>query len=61
MPIDILPDVKIKTFKVYFLKFSYWKIVNKTFDKMHAQKRMEFNLQPTFYGYPVLSKDGGEI
>ena len=48
-----LPKVKIKTVKVYLLGFSDRKIVDKTFDKSHAQKQMEFITQPTFHGYTV--------
>ena len=53
MFINILPDVKIKTIKIYFLKPVDRKIVNDIFDKLHVQKRMEFTIQPTFYGYPI--------
>ena len=53
MPIDILPDVKIKAVKIYPLGFADRQIVDKNFDKLHAQRRMEFTTQPTLYGYPV--------
>ena len=53
MPINILFDVKIKTVKIYSLKSVDRQIVNKFFDKLHAQKRMEFITQLTFHGYPV--------
>ena len=50
MPIDILPDIKIKTVKIYPLKFIDRQIINKTFVNLHAQKRMEFITQPIFTG-----------
>ena len=53
MPIDILPDVKIKTVKNHFLNIFGRKIVDEKFDKLYAQGRMELILQPTFYGYPI--------
>ena len=53
MPIDILPDVKIKATKTYFLGPVDRQMVDDIFDKLHAQKRMEFISQPTFHGYPV--------
>ena len=54
MPIEILPDDKIKTVKFYFLGFFDRKIIDETFDKLHTQKRMEFTTQPTFYKYPIV-------
>ena len=53
MPINILPDVKIKTVKIYFLKPADRKIINDIFDKLHVQGRMEFTTQPTPHGYSV--------
>ena len=52
MFINTLPDVKMKTIKVYLLKPVDPKIVDDIFDKLHAQKRMEFTTQSTFHGYP---------
>ena len=53
IPINDLPDVKIKTVKINFSNFFDRKIVNEKFDKLHIKRRTEFTTQPTLYKYPI--------
>ena len=53
MPIDIQPEAKIESAKVYPLGPADRKFVDEVFDKLHEQGRMEYTSQPTPHGYPV--------
>ena len=53
MPIDIQSNAKIKTAKIYSLEPTDRKFVNKTFDKLHKQKRIKYFSQPTSHNYPI--------
>ena len=47
MSIEIKSNVKIETAKMYSLSFVDRKLVDDTFDKLHAQKRMKYTSQST--------------
>ena len=53
MPIEIQPDAKIESAKVYPLGSADRKFVDEVFHKLHEQGRMEYTSQPTPHGYPV--------
>ena len=53
MPITLKPDAKIDAAKVYPLGPADREFVDKEFNKLHDQGRMEFTKQPTPFGWPV--------
>ena len=53
MSIEIKSNVKIKAAKMYSLNFVNRKLVNETFDKLHAQKRMKYVSQFTSHDYSI--------
>ena len=58
MPINILPDVKIKTVKIYLLKKFDQKIVDKTFDKLNTQFYMQTRTKkPKIIFFPTSMAD----
>ena len=55
MLIELKSDAKIEAAKVYPLDSANRKLVDETFDKLHAQKRMEYTSQPTPHDYSVFA------
>ena len=53
MPITLKPDAKIDAAKVYPLKPADREFLDKEFNKLHDQGRMEYTSQPTPFGWPV--------
>ena len=55
MSIEIKSNVKIETAKMYSLSFVDRKLINDTFDKLHAQKRMKYISQSTSHEYSIFA------
>ena len=53
MPIDLKPGAIPKAAKVYPLSGKDKNEVDKVFNKLHAQGKMEYSANPTPFGYPV--------
>ena len=53
MPIRVKPESDPKPARVYPLSQKDRDEVNKVFDKMHAQGKMNYSTQSTPYSYPV--------
>ena len=53
MPINLKPGAEAKPAKVYPLGQRDREVVDRTFDKLHAQGKMHFTSQPTPFSYPV--------
>ena len=55
MLIEIKSNVKIETIKMYSLNFVDKKLINNTFDKLHAQKRMKYINQSILHEYSIFA------
>ena len=55
MSIEIKSNVKIKTTKMYSLSFVDRKLIDDTFDKLHAQRRMKYTNQFTSHKYSIFA------
>lgn len=53
MPIPLKPGAKPSPSKVYNLSIADRAKLNKTFDKLYKQGKIEFSKQPTEFAYPV--------
>ena len=53
MFINFKLKVKVKLIKIYLLKQRDRKIINKIFDKLHAQNKIHFIFQFTFFNYLI--------
>ena len=53
MPIPLKPDAVAKPSRVYPVSQKDREVIDSTFDKLHAQGKMEWSSQPTPYSYPV--------
>ena len=55
MSIELKLDAKIETTKIYLFDFANRKLVDKTFDKLHAQNRMKYISQLISHDYSVFA------
>ena len=55
MSIEIKSNVKIETTKMYSLNLVDRKLVDETFDKLHAQERMKYTSQFTSHDYSIFA------
>lgn len=53
MSINLKSDAKISVAKVYSLKFKEKTLIDQKFDKLHAQKRMQYFFQSIDHEYFV--------
>ena len=53
MFINLKFEIEIKSTKIYLLKQRNRKIINKTFDKLHAQSKIHFTFQFMFFSYSI--------
>ena len=53
MPITLQPDAKLPPSKVYPVSQKDREFIDKEFDKLQAQGKLEYTSQPTPYSYPV--------
>ena len=55
MSIELKFVVKIEATKIYSLNFANRKLVDETFDKLHAQERMKYTTQFTSHEYSIFA------
>ena len=54
MSIDIKIGTKTDAAKIYLIEFQNRTIIDKKFDKLHRQNKMQWTKKFTKYGYPVI-------
>ena len=53
MPINLKPDASVKPARVYPVSAKDREVIDKTFDKMHADGKMTWSTQPTAFSFPT--------
>ena len=53
MPINLKPDAELKSARVYPVGLKDRAVIDKIFDKMHADGKMTWTDQPTSFSFPV--------
>ena len=53
MPINLQPDAKVTSFKVYPLEQADKDLIDQQFDELQRQSKLEFTTQPTPFSYSV--------